>query len=165
MAGRGIFATAVINVRGMTLPYELHSYDEGAHRGFLQSSWCHGAKQPWSSLSARLASPEVACVVASVPGDADSLLGWACVDRAEGAVVWAYTRELYGKVRRRGLATSLLLALGVDVSEPTPLLFWSPCAEAIAARGYPIFHQPDPVLEAIRVLERNGMTVTKRRAA
>lgn len=149
----------------MTLPYAVHSYQPEAHRGFLQTSWCWGAKQPWSALSVRLASPEVACAVASVPDDADSLLGWACVDRAQGAVVWAYVRELYGKVRRRGLATSLLLSLGVDVSEPTPLLFWSPVAAEIAARGYPIFHRPDPVLEAIRALERNGYTVTKRRRA
>jgi hypothetical protein len=135
------------------------------HQGFVQSSWCKGAKEPWSSLSVRLAQPGVHCLVASVPGDPDSLLGWACVDRDQGAVVWAYTRELYGRCRGRGLATNLLLDLGVDVSLPTPLLFWSPSAEAIAARGYAIFHQPEPLVEAIRALERSGFTVTKRRRA
>jgi hypothetical protein len=148
-----------------TLPYDVTPYAASSHQGFVQAAWCKGAKQSWSSLSARLASPDVACVVASVPGDADSLLGWACVDREQGAVVWAYTRELYGRVRGRGLATSLLLALDIDVSEPTPLLYWSPAADAIAARGYPIYHRPEPVLDAIRLLERNGLTVTKRRAA
>lgn len=146
-----------------TIPFDVSPYAQARHQGFLQTSWCWGAKQPWASLSTRLAQPEVACVVASVASDPDSLLGWACVDRSQGAVVWVYVRELYGRLRRRGLGTSLLMHLGVDVSKPTPLLFWSPAAEAIKERGYPIHHQPEPVLDAIRALERNGFTVTRRR--
>ena len=101
---------------------------------------------PWEALARRLRRPDTRCLVAHVPGDADSLLGWAAVQA--GAVVWAYSRDLFGKVRRRGLATSLLLELGVDVSEPTPLLYWSPDAAEIAARGYRIYYSPERRKEA-----------------
>jgi hypothetical protein len=120
--------------------FEAEPYRREAHEAFVKSSWCKGAREPWETLAARLRRPDTRCLVAHLPGDPDSLLGWAAA--ADGAIVWAYSRELYGKVRRRGLMTSLLLELGVDVSEPTPCLYWSPAAAAIAARGYRIFYAP-----------------------
>lgn len=147
----------------MTLPYAVHNYAARAHQGFVQASWCKGAKEPWDALAARLAAPGVHCLVASVADDPDSLLGWACVDRVQGAVVWAYVRDLYGRVRHRGIGVSLLIALGIDPSRDTPCLYWSRSADALVARGYRFFHQPEPVLGAIRLLEMNGFVVTRRR--
>lgn len=112
----------------------------------MRSSWCRGARERWETLAEYLRRPESRCLVAHLPADADALLGWAAV--FGDAVVWAYTRDLYGKVRRRGLATSLLLLLGVDCSQPTPCLFWSPAAAAIAARGFRIYHSPKGQKEA-----------------
>lgn len=147
------------------LTYSTHSYAREAHEAFLKVSWCRKTRQPWEALASRLRRPETLCLVASVAGDADSLLGWACVDRQLGAVVWCYVRDLYGQVRRRGLATNLLLDCGVDVSQPTRLLFWSDAAEAIAQRGYRIYHEPEPLLDAIRVLELRGYRISKPRRA
>lgn len=130
------------------LRYEAEPYNPARHVAFVKSSWCLGANECWDVLAARLRRPETRCLVAHVPGQPDALLGWAAVDTAANAVLWAYSRELYGKVRRRGLATSLLLECGVDVSRPTPCLYWSPAAAAIAARGYRIFHQPNRAREA-----------------
>lgn len=121
------------------IAFDTSLYDRDRHEAFVRVSWCRGARELWETLAARLRRPETICLVANVPGDDDSLLGWVAVDGAAGAVIWAYTRDLYGRVRRRGLMTSLLLMAGVDVSRPTPCLFWSPAAAAIAARGYRIF--------------------------
>jgi len=142
-------------------------YDRARHEGFVRSSWTNGAHEPWESitklvpapgsngatmvykhvgLAELLRRPETQCLVAHLPGDPDSLLGWAAV--TDGAVVWAYTRSLFGKVRRRGLATSLLYRMGIDVAEPTPCLYWSPAAAAIAARGYRIYYAPKGLKEA-----------------
>lgn len=100
-------------------------------------------ERTWQVLDSHLRRPDVRCLVAHIPNDADSLLGWAAVDLSQRAVVWVFVRDLYGKVRRRGLGTSLLLDCGLDISEPTPCLYWSPAAAAIAARGgYRIFYQP-----------------------
>lgn len=122
--------------------YDAAPFEAERHRAFVQASWCKGAREPWEALASRLRRPETRCLVAHIPGDPDSLLGWAAADVVGGAVIWAYTRDLYGRLRRRGLATSLLFDLGIDVSEPTPCLFWSPAAAAIAARGYRIYHAP-----------------------
>jgi hypothetical protein len=83
-----------------------------------------------------------------LPGDPDRLLGWAAtaLERGRWAVIWAYTRDLYGRLRRRGLMTSLLLDLGIDPAEPTPCLYWSPDAAAIAARGYRFVYAPKGLL-------------------
>lgn len=125
------------------LTFDVTPYNRELHEGFLRVSWCKGAREPWDALAVRLRRPDVRCLVAHLPGDADSLLGWAAVDLTQGAVVWVYVRDLYGKVRRRGLGTSLLLNCGLDISEPTPCLYWSPAAAAIAARGgHRLFYQP-----------------------
>lgn len=123
-----------------TLPYAAVPYDRYRHAPFVYTSWCRGTKLPDDVLCAHLRRPETRCLVAHVPGDEDSLLGWAAVQA--GAVVYVYVRDLYGRVRRRGVATSLLLDAGADVSEPTPCLYWSPYAALIAARGYRIYYAP-----------------------
>lgn len=122
------------------LRYTAVPYSPDLHRGFVQASWCKGARRPWETLAAYLRRPDTRALVAHLPDDPDSLLGWAAV--SDGAVVFAYTRELFGRCRRRGLMTSLLLDAGVDVSQPTPCLFWTPAAADIAARGYAIFYRP-----------------------
>lgn len=120
--------------------FDVTPYDRENHEAFVKASWCRGAREAWETLARYLRDPATMCIVAHLPGDTDSLLGWACVNR--GAVVFAYTRALFGRLRRRGLATSLLLRCGIDVSEPTPCLFWTPAAAEIAARGYRIYHAP-----------------------
>jgi hypothetical protein len=135
------------------IEYEAVPYDRDKHEGFVRASWTRGARLPWDELVAHLRRPETRCLVAHVPGDPEALLGWAAVvshpdtggresSASQGAVIWAYTRDLYGRIRRRGLMTSLLLDMGVDVSEPTPCLYWSPAASDIAARGYRVFFAP-----------------------
>lgn len=45
--------------------------------------------------------------------------------------------------RQRGLGTALLIALGVDPSQPTPCRFWSPMGALWAARpGVHLFYSP-----------------------
>jgi hypothetical protein len=125
------------------LRYEAERYDgrRNDHFQFVRSSWCWGARKGWETLAARLRRPDTGCLVAHCLSDPDQLQGWAAVD-GEGAVIWSYVRDL-SAVRRHGLMTSLLLDLGVDVSRPTPCLFWSPDAATIAARdGYRIFYAP-----------------------
>lgn len=120
--------------------YAATLYQRDKHEAFVRASWVKGAREPWETLFSRLRRPETRCLVAHVTDDADCLLGWAAA--ADGAVVWTYTRDLYGRVRRRGLMTSLLLDLGLDPAEPLPCLYWSPAAAAIAARGWRIYHAP-----------------------
>ena len=125
-----------------TLAFEAVPYDRTLHEGFVRSSWCKGAREPWETLAAYLRRPSTRCLVAHHPASSDDLLGWAAVD-TYGSVIFAYTRNLYGKLRCRGLATSLLERLDVDLSQPTPLLFWTPSAAAIARKGdYRIYFNP-----------------------
>ncbi len=132
------------------LAYEAVPYDREEHEAFVRSSWCSGANKSWEPLAARLRRPDTLVIVAHLPDDPDSLLGWVAVDVATGAVVWLYVRELYGKVRRRGLGTALLLIAGVDPSQPTPCLYWSPYAAILAARGYRFFYQPRKAKHEVR---------------
>lgn len=113
--------------------YELVPYHRGTHEAFIVSSWCHGARQSLEALARYLRRPETRTVVAHTGTDPDALLGWACV--SGGSVVWVYVRDLYGKLRRRGLGTALLAAAGAKLDEPTPCLYWSPAAAAIASNG------------------------------
>lgn len=122
------------------ITYESVPYDRARHEGFVRASWTRGARQPWSALAARLRRPDHRCLVAYSPHDPDALLGWACATGS--SVVWAYTRAWPSTVRRRGLMTSLLIELGVDPSQTTPCLYWSPDAAAIAARGYRFVYTP-----------------------
>lgn len=129
------------------IAFEAVPYDRTAHEGFVKASWCKGAREPWETLAAYLRRPSTRCLVAHHPQAADDLLGWAAVSR--GAVVWAYSRSLYGKIRGRGLASSLLAMMGIDLSQPTPLLYWSPSAAAIASKGaYRIYYRPSLTHEA-----------------
>jgi len=128
------------NDRGGPLEYEATPYNRELHEAFVRASWTRGARRGWDELAAHLRRPETRCLVAHVPGDPEALLGWACV--REGAVIWVYSRDLFGRIRRRGLGTNLLLELGVDVSQPTPCLYWSPAATEIAARGYRVYYAP-----------------------
>lgn len=142
-----------------SLEYSAVPYSRDQHEAFVRGSWTRGARRPWEELARHLRRPETRCLVAHVPDDPEALLGWAAVtERSDAntislgptglaigpayAVVWVYCRDLHGVIRRRGLGTNLLLDLGVDVSEPTPCLYWSPAATEIAARGYRIYYAP-----------------------
>lgn len=122
------------------LRYESTPYDRAKHEGFVKASWVLGARHRWETLCRFLRHPETLSRVAHLPGKPDDLIGWAVVNR--GRVVWAYTRRLFGKLRRRGLMTSLLFEMGIDPSKPTPCLFWSPDAAVIAVRGYRFIFSP-----------------------
>ena len=124
-------------------------------------------------LADYLRRPETRCWVAVHPVDPGVIFGWACA--TAGAVVWVYVRDLYGKeirqqlaglrqrqhegddvgslierleerlVRRRGLGTSLLIACGIDPSQPTPCRYWSEYGASWAARpGVRLYYDPTP---------------------
>ena len=126
-----------------TLPFESHLYDRARHEPFVLSAWVEGARRPREDLRYLLRRPDVRCLVASIEGYPDDLLGWVAVQYTSApAVIWSYTRATPG-VRRRGLMTSLLARLGVDISMPTPCLNWSRDAAAIAAKPeYRPFYAP-----------------------
>lgn len=71
-------------------------------------------------------------VVVAVPrGDDDGLIGWAA--SIDGRLVFAYVREL---LRHKGIGGELIAAV-VDLA-PVEAAYWTPDAEAMQARGYPI---------------------------
>ncbi len=118
-------------------------YDRESHEGFLCSSWTNGARRPFAELQAWLRKPATRCAVAHIPGDPDSLLGWAAADYGNGALIWIYVRDLHGHVRRRGLGTELLWHVGFGDGVTVPSLYWSPHASAIAAAGkWHLVYQP-----------------------
>ncbi len=57
------------------------------------------------------------------------LAGWAAVD--EGSVLFAYVKAAY---QRSGIASTLLERLGVDMSQPVAMRYWTPSAAAISRR-------------------------------
>ena len=129
-----------------TLRDDVVPYDRDRHHDWVKSTWCWGARQSWPALTKLLARPEGRCVVAQSPDDPNVFYAWAAV--LGPAVVWAYTRDWPDDRRCKGRMTNLLLLLGVDVSKPTPCLFWSPAAAQIAARGYRIYYAPEGAKEA-----------------
>ncbi len=105
---------------------------------------------PWLLEAARrnLAANPRGCVLAVSDEDPDLFYGFALVDA--GVVTMAYTKAaLRGpgafdapvgtKREHPGVATTLLRAVGVELSKPTPVRIWSTAASKIAARGYPIY--------------------------
>lgn len=127
-----------------TLQYESEGFVRERHGRFVFTSWCTGARQKASALEDLIASPDTQCLVAHRPGDHHTLYGWAARTLVGNrwALVWAYTRDLFGRTRHRRLMTSLLLELGLDPAWPVPCLYWSPDASAIAARGYRLVYAP-----------------------
>jgi hypothetical protein len=128
--------------------YEATHYVREQHEAFVKRSWCRGARAAWESLASRLRRPEVSCLVAHVPGYRTEFKGWAAVDNGAGAVIWAYTKSFPSTERRQGLMTSLLFDLGVDPSQPTACLYWSPWAALLATRGYRFVYSPRGGLRA-----------------
>ena len=124
--------------------YDVTPYDRAGHEAFVKSSWVRGARQPWDALADRLRRPEARCLVANAPGKPDTLYGWAAVDNAIQAVIFAYTRSWPSGCRRRGLMTGLLLEMGFDLSRSTRCLYWTPIATKLAERGYRLIFSPEP---------------------
>ncbi len=118
-------------------------YDRAKHEGFAVASWCRGAHLSRAELLRHLSRVETRAAVACVEGDEDQLAGWAAVTEY-GEVVWAHVRDMH-LLRRKGIATGMLLALGVDVAKPTACLYWSDDAASIAReRGdvYRLYYAP-----------------------
>lgn len=119
----------------------------------MLSTFGHGAHLPRETC--RELVSDARCMVASVPGHPDELMGYAIVEPG-GAVVWCHTRRVLWRAKDRetglvlpatatagGLCTALLAALGVDLHESTPCRYWSPMAAAIARRGRcRIYYEP-----------------------
>lgn len=141
----------------MSIPeHEMRPYHAPTDRAWVVATWTHGLCEPEAHQCRQsypicdvLRSPHVRCVVATAPGNPDALWGWCA---AEGAtLLWVYVRKLYGSLRsypnadppvRRGLGTTLMLAAGIDPSQPTPCRWWSPYATLMAARGYRLYPAP-----------------------
>ncbi|HEU4368454.1 MAG TPA: hypothetical protein VFV05_09545 [Methylomirabilota bacterium] len=113
----------------------------GAHAGFIRASWTRGAREDWHTLLDLSRRPDVRMLVAHLPDDPESLLGWACC-RGD-ALVWVYSRDLGGRVRGRGLASALLSALRLDPKGPLRALYWSPWAALLTRTGHwRLYYEP-----------------------
>ena len=97
----------------------------------------------WEALRAdfrkRTRAPGVRMGVAVLESDTDSFLGWAAVDPSRNEIIYAYTSSPY-RTRDRfepRIASTLVAAMGVDLTRDTTLTYWSPAAQTIASRpGY-----------------------------
>lgn len=138
-----------------TLEHEIVAFDYDAHAAFVFSSWSQRpllpdgskgrANNPRWVLEKALHLGHVRVAVAHVLTDADTYLGWAAVEPAVAVVGagpvpnppvwWVYVRPNDNPpTRRRGIARSLLTALGVDCAQPIVARFWSPFATLISER-------------------------------
>jgi hypothetical protein len=127
--------------------HEIRPYDPERDQAYVVGSWIHGLCEPGKHAcrSSRpildlLARPDTTCVIAHHPFESDQLYGWCCV--SAGALAWVYVRRLYGTLRGRGLGTTLMLAAGTPLPDPTPCLYWSPYATILAAKGYRLYYAP-----------------------
>ena len=120
------------------------------HRAFIESTFTRSAQEgwPWSlvpraellhDFQRRTRRPGVRIGVAVLEADPDSYLGWAACDPSGNEVIAAYTSGAYrtkGSFQPR-VATSLVTAMGVDLTRPTTVRYWTPAAETLAKRpGY-----------------------------
>jgi len=128
------------------VPHLIADYDRARHEAFVLASWegrwpGRPPKRDRNVMADLLRSPGVRCVVAHHPESPDDLYGWAAVEA--GVVLWSYVRALH-QLRRHGLGTSLLVALGVDPAAKTPCRYWSPLGAAWAARpGVSLYYAPE----------------------
>lgn len=130
------------------MPVEVIAYDHDneAHQGFVFDAIVQDAGE-WPYEGQRrqdlrvrfhqaLRHCDTRCEIAWDPEESAAigsqvLLGFACVSR--GVIVQCYVRHM---MRQVGLATQLLARLGIDTkAAPVPLLFWTPAASRIAAKG------------------------------
>lgn len=92
-----------------------------------------------------LKRPDVTCVIAAPPPDdvgTDDLgatYGWGAATK-DRELLWVYVRRIAG-LRRQGIGTALMMALGCDPMLPTRCRFWSPYAARMAARGYRLYYE------------------------
>ena len=76
----------------------------------------------------RLARGRCAVAAYATP-DGPVLAGWAAVDGPE--VLFAFVKEAY---RRSGIAGTLLERLGLNMSAPVAVRYWTPAAAAISLK-------------------------------
>lgn len=129
--------------------FEVLPYRRAEHEQFVMDTFLGSVEEcwPWSDMGreklrfnfgARLRRAHIRAAVAHVPGDPKELMGWAAVSHMDNEVVYAYTKASYrtskdGRYAPR-VATSLISGLGVDLSKPTVVRYWTLCARAIAAK-------------------------------
>lgn len=122
-----------------------------SHRAFIEDTFLRSvtAAWPWNmvpwmslrdDLQRRMRSPGARCGVATLDGAENVWLGWGAVVPLDNEVIYAYTprgyRSRIGADHMR-IATSMLTALGADLTKPTKLRYWTPAAEALSKRpGY-----------------------------
>lgn len=139
---------------------EFLAYDPEAHGAFVAGTFRASLQDnlPWSlgdvkphrvTLTHVLRSPKAQALVAVPKGHPDDLLGWAAA--YDGALVFAYVRHI---VRKRGIATALMEALGLrDERFAIPVVFWTRACSRIAADGRALFFDTD-TLEAISAMAK-----------
>lgn len=101
--------------------------------------WCLvGFHQLRADFQRRTRRPETRMGVA-VLRSTGAPLGWAAVVPHENEVIYAYTLGPFRTKERfePRVATTLITELGVDLTKPTTLRYWTPAAETLSKRaGY-----------------------------
>lgn len=136
---------------------DLLAYDPGAHGAFVNGTFRAALQDspPWSltdvkphraTLAKLLRDTRSSALIAVPKGHPDDLLGWALA--IDGSLVFAYVRHI---VRKRGIASALLLGLGLSGQQPVPVVFWTRACSRMAANGCPLFFDTDS-LEAVTAM-------------
>lgn len=141
-------------------------YDKRIHERFVFTTFLESVRESWPwymveearlradlALRLRQKRPGAVTAVAHVDGDPGELMGWACCVPSCNEVVYAYTKGTYRteaappdtkEMMRRmkprfepRVATTLISKLGLDLTAPTVLRFWTVAAQEIARHdGY-----------------------------
>jgi len=110
-------------------------FDPELHARFVFSAWCAGSGEPFERLHGLLRRG-ARCAVRVGQLNRDIYMGYAVVDGPQ-TVIWCYTKE---KLRAKGIMRDLLDHLGVDIAKPIRALFWSPVADALVRKGWPLVY-------------------------
>jgi hypothetical protein len=130
------------------------------HQAMVEDTFLRSVSQAWPwalvpwehlrrDLRRRLRSPGTRSAVAVLTTDPSSCLGWAAVVPGRNEVVFAWTFGAYRSDTRGPrrfeprIATTLVTSLGVDLTAPTPVRYWTPTAATLQARGYLIHPTQD----------------------
>lgn len=138
--------------------FEIVAFDRAKHGPFVFDTFANSLERCWpyrlvnrrvwlDELKQTLAAPGTRALVAELPVDSDTFLGWAVTVPGRNEVSFAYTRHSYR--REFGICTSLLTAAGIDFERPMPVRFWTRATERIALRpGYgELYHRVTEVGE------------------
>jgi hypothetical protein len=134
------------------------AFDRDRHGPFVFDTFARSLEKVWpyrlvnrrvwlDELKQTLADPRSRALVAELPVDSNTFLGWAVTVPSRNEVTFAYTRHPYR--REFGICTSLLTSAGIDFERPLPVRFWTRATERIALRpGYgELYHRVTEVDE------------------